>query len=645
MFSKETGRALSKPVELKDNDRIRFGTGHSICRLRWLKLEVISSMLKDPSSVNNWLKEIDNTKIQPRWSETTTHLVMTAIQLSPKVANCLANCVPIVTPEYFRDFIACVKSKQRLPDADNYLPAVSSSESENMLRNPGVNLRRNLNRKSLFKGKLFLFLAEAQRTEMDLPITLCGGSTQIWNPDQDMNMLDSDDNLLVRPKSGKTQEVGKGFSSILLYLERKGRIAVQATGIYLAIVHCNFNKCSNIRSSSQVLPPKGFNQSLRSQVLAPESLQPVSGLNTSTFSPGTFGDSRTRGSPTPSSVNTNKTSAPTNHISQYPSSMSKSVQDPSFLSKPVQNPSSLSKSVQDSSSISKSVQNPPFVNSGSSSTSGSGFSINKVPEYSGAKDKDKSEDSVKSLRTYILTEHSPASMETVKFQDEVSEVPKVMSNIFSREQERKRPLSSGEDVIQPAVKKPALQPSPRKTEPNVQDQPLFDDEDDDMFACLDDIGENQKPASIIQKSPQKSSSKEEDDNIFGFGVTALKNQRQQIVPETQTINRKRKAPGPEDNLFGFGESSLLSKKKAVPSKNGDDIFGFGSPEKPKRKDEFSQASKPSDKTEIKSRVGPAESKPKNSDMDPSFGNTTTTSSNSTQSISRPSHNTTGFLEV
>ena len=40
--------------------------------------------------------------------------------------------------------------------------------------------------------------------------------------------------------------------------------------------------------------------------------------------------------------------------------------------------------------------------------------ILQVPEYSGAKDKDKSEDSVKSLRTYILTEHSPASMETVK---------------------------------------------------------------------------------------------------------------------------------------------------------------------------------------------------------------------------------------
>lgn len=164
-----------------------------------------------------------------------------------------------------------------------------------------------------------------------------------------------------------------------------------------------------------------------------------------------------------------------------------------------------------------------------------------------------------------------------------------------------------------------------------------------MFASLDDIGENQKPASIIQKSPQKSSSKDEDDDIFGFGRTALKDQRQQIVPETQTINRKRKAPGPEDNLFGFGESSLLSKKKAVPSKNGDDIFGFGSPEKPKRKDEISQASKPSDKTEIKSRVGPAESKPKNSDLDPSCGNTTTASSNSTLSISRPSHNTTGFL--
>ena len=42
------------------------------------------------------------------------------------------------------------------------------------------------------------------------------------------------------------------------------------------------------------------------------------------------------------------------------------------------------------------------------------YYILQVPEYSGAKDKNNSEDSVKSLRTYILTEHSPASMETVK---------------------------------------------------------------------------------------------------------------------------------------------------------------------------------------------------------------------------------------
>lgn len=47
------------------------------------------------------------------------------------------------------------------------------------------------------QGKLFLFLAEAQRTEMDLPITLCGGSTQIWNPDQVLQGLVKGSNLVV----------------------------------------------------------------------------------------------------------------------------------------------------------------------------------------------------------------------------------------------------------------------------------------------------------------------------------------------------------------------------------------------------------------------------------------------------------------
>ena len=46
-------RALKKPVKLKDNDRMRFGVAYSIFRLKWVKFEVSSSMLKDKKVVGN----------------------------------------------------------------------------------------------------------------------------------------------------------------------------------------------------------------------------------------------------------------------------------------------------------------------------------------------------------------------------------------------------------------------------------------------------------------------------------------------------------------------------------------------------------------------------------------------------------------
>ena len=85
---------------------------YSIFWLKWVKIEVTSSMLKDKKVLDAWLNELEaGTKVQSQWSSTTTHLAMNNISLSIKAVNCHAKGVPMVTPEYFRDYNCSLKSK------------------------------------------------------------------------------------------------------------------------------------------------------------------------------------------------------------------------------------------------------------------------------------------------------------------------------------------------------------------------------------------------------------------------------------------------------------------------------------------------------------------------------------------------------
>merc|ERR1719167_1575981 len=174
-------KAVSKPVKLKDNDRIRFGVMFSIFRLKWITLCVTSSMLKTKRQVETWLEGLEpGKKLEAQWSEATTHLTMTSISLSLKVVNCLAKGIPIVTPEYFRDYLSCLQSRQRLPDTGDYVPPVTENQSESQLRDPNISFRVNKSRSRLFAGITFVFLTNKALQATLQPTTLAGGKTRLW---------------------------------------------------------------------------------------------------------------------------------------------------------------------------------------------------------------------------------------------------------------------------------------------------------------------------------------------------------------------------------------------------------------------------------------------------------------------------------
>jgi len=257
----KVSRALKKPVKLKDNDRIRFGVAYSIFRLKWVKMEVITSMLKDKKPLDSWLKEIEpGSKVQGSWTDNTTHLVMTTISLSVKVVNCLSKGVPIVTPEFFRDYNCSLKSKQKLPQVAAYTPPVSQSDSENQLRGPDISFQINKERKQLFRGKTFVFLNPKQHTDNQIPISLAGGSSILWTEGSSPNTITAN-HIVIQPPGSRNSQSQMTMSSSSLWtslsstLSSKGLVSCPHTHIYLAIVHCSTTTfCNPSRQPAAVLP-------------------------------------------------------------------------------------------------------------------------------------------------------------------------------------------------------------------------------------------------------------------------------------------------------------------------------------------------------------------------------------------------------
>jgi len=272
-------RALKKPVKLKDNDRMRFGVAYSIFRLKWVQLEVTTSMLKDKKPLDSWLMEIDSgTKVRPQWTENTTHLAMNTISLSVKVVNCLAKGVPIVTPEYFRDYICSLKSKQQLPQVSAYTPPVSQSDSENQLRGPNISFGINKERKHLFEGKIFVFLSLKQLKDNETPISLAGGSSILWTESCTSDNITAN-HIVIQPPGSKnsqsqmTSSTSSLWTSLSSHLTAKGLISCPPTHIYLAIVHCSIASfCNPSRQPTAVLPPVVPTQAKQAyQIRAPDT--------------------------------------------------------------------------------------------------------------------------------------------------------------------------------------------------------------------------------------------------------------------------------------------------------------------------------------------------------------------------------------
>jgi len=276
--SKETGKAskaLEEPRRLRDNDRIRFGVMTSFYRLKWVTFRVTSSMLKAKDAVEGYLEAIaPGSQLQPQWTNLTSHLVMTSISLSLKVVNCLASGVPIVTPEYFRDFLAAADSKQVLPVTSDYTPPVTESQSESQLRDPNISFKVDSRRAKLFTSLTFIFQTEKEFQACVTPIQLAGGSARIWSTKDEEEKASEPGVVVMQPPSSVRNSqtpAAAQWKRISNHLAGKGLATTQSTHIYLAIVHCSTATfCNPRRQTPSVLLKQSVSRA-EGRVIALES--------------------------------------------------------------------------------------------------------------------------------------------------------------------------------------------------------------------------------------------------------------------------------------------------------------------------------------------------------------------------------------
>ena len=244
------------------------------------------------------------------------------------MVNCLASAVPIVTPEYFRDFVAALTSRYTLHAArctphsaplqtaaapDLFLhPArgrdwlrdtaqgprhhlrvssSSSSSSSLSLSSPRTSYSSvSLERSRVFHGLTLVFLTDSQLQANATPVRLAGGKTKLWSGGA-VSELSLPGVVVIQPpvavRSSQSQAAAD-WTLAAAHLSAAGLTPAGQTHIYLAIAHGNTRTyCNPSKRASNVLPSRaGPVVGVGGGVVVAETLSPAPGLSKTRASKG-----------------------------------------------------------------------------------------------------------------------------------------------------------------------------------------------------------------------------------------------------------------------------------------------------------------------------------------------------------------------
>ena len=241
---------------LTKNVRVRFGLHSTIFKLVWQQPFIVCTStlsIGEKRKTMSILNELEKgSKVVADWSDAVNFLAMREVILTIKVANALAKGVPIVTPNFFDDYMNCTKTKQVLPYPKNYIPQLK----ESTLNPNDVCLEANTGRQSIFKGKLLAFFSKEQMSKFNVAIEYAGGKAVVLdNENPEADIFQNPVNMMVQPESN--DNLSDLWICCLQKAECKGFKPIPEIQIGLAIITMNTTIYCNPAAKRQLISKAG----------------------------------------------------------------------------------------------------------------------------------------------------------------------------------------------------------------------------------------------------------------------------------------------------------------------------------------------------------------------------------------------------
>ncbi|XP_060680394.1 nibrin isoform X2 [Hemiscyllium ocellatum] len=283
-FVNEERLQHDSPRILKSGELVTFGLFQSKFRVEYEPLIVCSSCLDglEKIELNKSIQELGG-HLSNNWTEANTHLVMSSVKVTVKTICAMICCRPIVKPEFFVSLIRAIRNRQCLPSPESFSPPIDEPSIK-----PGeLDITTKPERKSIFRGKTFIFLNEKQHKRLNSAVILGGGDVKlVGNSTSDISFLEAPGNCVIDVGMSDSQTSGeKLIESVRRALQRKGLRVISEAEIGFAVIHnstdiyCNPNRLLDqgiFSSSRTTIPGPTLSENFKmDEMTAPDTSQVI----------------------------------------------------------------------------------------------------------------------------------------------------------------------------------------------------------------------------------------------------------------------------------------------------------------------------------------------------------------------------------
>lgn len=242
----------SSEVELYSGDQIQFGRMNSIWHVECIKYTIVTSALtpEEKTELATIIEPLDGVLLD-EWDNSCTHVVMSGVDFTLKALQALAKGIPIVNLTFFKDTMANIEAKVKLPMADDYIPPITDPA---LLVDQSL-ISVNADRSQLFAGKTFVFVFRERQKQLESLIVLAKGKCVNLEASHPKNFLLKDDVIFVKYIPSADSQIAQRIADLESCLTIHNKRSIYDWEIGLAIVYCSIEAYCN-PDALEVAPPK-----------------------------------------------------------------------------------------------------------------------------------------------------------------------------------------------------------------------------------------------------------------------------------------------------------------------------------------------------------------------------------------------------